>query len=209
MPARALLQQDEPTPENYAKAVRGLYGDKADAVLKLYPGSTPEEVLDSATALASDRFIGFSTWRFMDGHAKTAGQPVYRYFYARPRPKFLGGYPESPGGPPAAPQPPARGAAHSAEIEYAMGNLATNRYFEWEPADHKVSEVMQGYFANFIKTGNPNGPGLPSWPAYAASDGFQILRIDVESRAEPEKTRPRYLFLDPLIRDEAGPRRGR
>ena len=209
MPARALLQQDEPTPENYAKAVRGLYPDKADEVLKLYPGSTPEEVLDSATALASDRFIAFSTWRFMDAHAKTAGRPVYRYFYARPRPKFLGGYPESPGGPPAAPQPPARGAAHSAEIEYAMGNLATNRYFEWEPADHKVSEVMQGYFVNFIKTGNPNGPGLPSWPAYAASDGFQILRIDVESRAEPEKSRPRYLFLEPFLATEPAGRTGR
>jgi para-nitrobenzyl esterase len=90
-----------------------------------------------------------------------------------------------------------------------MGNLATNRYFEWEPADYKVSEVMQGYFANFIKTGNPNGPGLTSWPAYGDKDGFQILRIDVESRAEPEKTRPRYLLLEPLMRDEAGPRRGR
>jgi para-nitrobenzyl esterase len=197
-PARAILKQDEPTPENYARAVRGLYADKADAVLKHYPGSTPEEVLDSVTALASDRFIGFSTWRFMDGHGKTAGQPVYRYYYARPRPKFLGGYPELPGGPPAAPPPPSRGAAHSAEIEYAMGNLATNRYFEWEPADYKLSEVMQGYFANFIKTGNPNGPGLPSWPAYAPSDGFQIMRLDVESHAEPEKTRPRYLFLDPF-----------
>jgi para-nitrobenzyl esterase len=90
-----------------------------------------------------------------------------------------------------------------------MGNLATNRYFEWEPADHKVSEVMQGCFANFIKTGNPNGPGLPSWPAYAEKDGFQLLRIDVESRAEPEKARARYLLLEPLIRDESGPRRGR
>lgn len=199
MSARALLRQDEPTPENYAKAVRGLYGDKTDAVLKLYPGSTTEEVLDSATALASDRFIGFSTWRFMEGHGKTAGKPVYRYYYSRPRPKFLGGYPESPaGGGPAAPPPPPRGAAHSAEIEYAMGNLATNPHFEWGSADYKVSEVMQGYFANFIKTGNPNGPGLPTWPTYGAGDGFQIMRLDVESRTEPETTRPRYLFLDPL-----------
>jgi para-nitrobenzyl esterase len=57
---------------------------------------------------------------------------------------------------------------------------------------------MQGYFANFIKTGNPNGAGLPIWPAYNSNDGFQIMRLDVESRAEPEKTRARYLFLDPF-----------
>ncbi len=201
MPARALLRQDEPTPENYAKAVRELYGEKADDALKLYPGSTREQVLDSATALASDRFIGFSTWRFTEGHARTAGQPAYRYFYAHPRPKFLGGYPEAPAGeaPAAAPPPPPRGAEHSAEIEYAMGNLATNPHFEWGPADYELSEVVQGYFANFIKTGNPNGPGLPRWPAYAESDGFRVMRLDVASRAEPETTRPRYLFLDPFF----------
>jgi para-nitrobenzyl esterase len=189
LPAGALLRANEATPEGYATAVRGLYGDRAEEVLRLYPGGTPEEVLDSATALASDRFIGFSTWRFMEGHGKTAGQPIYRYYYTRPRPKFLGGYP--------APAPP-RGAAHSAEIEYAMGNLASNPHFEWGPDDRRVSEVMQGYFANFIKTGNPNGPGLPAWPAYDGKDGFQVMRLDVESRASPETARPRYLLLESL-----------
>jgi para-nitrobenzyl esterase len=79
-----------------------------------------------------------------------------------------------------------------------MGNLATNPHFEWGPADYQVSEMMQGYFAHFIKSGNPNGPGLPTWPAYEGDDGFQIMRLDVEPRAEPETARPRYLFLDPL-----------
>jgi para-nitrobenzyl esterase len=198
--ARGLLRQDEPTPENYAKAVRALYGDRTEEVLKLYPGSTPEEVLDSAMALAGDRFIGFSTWRFMEGHRKTGGKPVYRYYYAHPRPKFLGGYPEPPAGArsgSAPPPPPPRGAVHSAEIEYAMGNLATNTHFEWGPADYKLSQIMQDYFVNFIKTGNPNSPGLPTWPAYDGDDGFQIMRLDVELRAEPEKTRARYLFLEP------------
>ena len=82
--------------------MRGLYGDKAGAALKLDPGGTADEVLDSATALAGDRFVGFSTWRFTNGHGKTAGRPVYRYYYAHPRPKFLGGSPESPGGGPGA-----------------------------------------------------------------------------------------------------------
>jgi para-nitrobenzyl esterase len=187
--ARGLLREDAPTPESYAKAVRALYGERAEEVLKLYPGSTTEEVLDSATALAGDRFIGFSTWRFMEGHRKTGGQPVYRYYYAHPRPKFLGGYP---------PPPPPRGAAHSAEIEYALGNLRTNTHFEWGPADLKLSEVMQAYFANFVKTGNPNGPGLPTWPAYESEKGFPVMRLAAESRAEPESTRARYLFLEPF-----------
>jgi para-nitrobenzyl esterase len=55
---------------------------------------------------------------------------------------------------------------------------------------------MQAYFVNFIKTGNPNGPGLLEWPAYRADSKYQRMRIDVESRAEPEADRARYLALD-------------
>jgi para-nitrobenzyl esterase len=61
-----------------------------------------------------------------------------------------------------------------------------------------VSELVQGYFANFIRTGNPNGPDLPTWPAYGSEDAFQVMRLEVSTRAEPETTRPRYLFLDPF-----------
>jgi len=97
--------------------------------------------------------------------------------------------------------PPARGAVHSAEIEYAMGNLATNKVYAWTPDDHKVSEVMQGYFANFVKTGDPNGPGLPSWPAAGRGkdDRAMVMRLDVASRAEPEQHRERYRFLDQFV----------
>jgi para-nitrobenzyl esterase len=85
---------------------------------------------------------------------------------------------------------------HSAEIEYAMGNLPLNKVFGWTPDDYKVSETMQGYFANFIKTGDPNGAGLPSWPRGEVTNGeTRRIRIDVETRAEAEP-RARYLLLD-------------
>jgi para-nitrobenzyl esterase len=189
-----LLQGKPPTPENYAEAVKRVYGEAAGEILKLYPGSTEEEVLASATDLAGDMFIAFGTWKWYDLHARTGGKPVYRYYYARVRPPMKAG----PGGSPAAPMPPARGAVHSAEIEYAMGNLMTNNVYEWTPDDHKVSEVMQGYFANFIKTGSPNGAGLPEWPAANRGDGAKVMRIDVTSGAEPERHRDRYLLLDRL-----------
>ncbi|MCW3106297.1 MAG: carboxylesterase, partial [Segetibacter sp.] len=90
---------------------------------------------------------------------------------------------------------PASGAVHSAEIEYALGNLPTNRVYDWQPEDYKVSEIMQAYFANFIKTGDPNGIGLPVWPA-VKSNNVQVMNIDVNTRAEPEYRRERYLFMD-------------
>ena len=57
---------------------------------------------------------------------------------------------------------------------------------------------MQGYFANFVKTGDPNGPGLPPWPAANRGDAAQVMHIDVETRVEPERHRGRYLILDRL-----------
>jgi para-nitrobenzyl esterase len=202
MPARVILGPSEATVESFAEAVRKLYGESAEQVLKVYAPKTPDEVLQAATDLASARFIAFGTWKWTELQMKTGGKPVYRYFYTRIRPKYLG----MPGQPaPAAPEgagatvpPKPRGAAHSAEIQYAMGNLDLDGRYTWEADDRKVSEAMQGYFVNFIKTGNPNGPGLPSWPAYDAATSHMRMRIDVVPQAEPETDRARYQVLDSI-----------
>ncbi len=197
----AVLGREKPTVENYRKALERLYGDKADEVFKLYPASTEIEVMDAAQDLASDRFISYSTWKWVELATKTGSQPTYYYLYAHPRPPMrpemgqavaglAGGVVR---GPEANQRPKPRGAVHSAEIEYALGNLDSNKVYAWTPDDYKVSRLMQEYFANFIKTGNPNGKGLPLWPNF--SEG-QRLVIDVNPRAEAEKARARYEFLD-------------
>jgi para-nitrobenzyl esterase len=176
-----------PTADAYVKGVRVAFPDHADEVLAVYSGKTPEEITASATALASDRFIAFSTWKWIDLHAQTGGKPTYRYFYSRPRPAM------NPG---KGSQGPAQGAAHSAEIEYAMANLAGSDVYAWTDDDRKVSDTMSGYFANFVKTGNPNGGKLPKWPAIGRAGRAEVMHIDVNTRVESEKTRPRYLLLD-------------
>jgi len=207
MNARAVLGREQPSLENYENAVKRLYPTDASAVLKQYAASNDEEALQSATDLASDRFIAFSTWKWIDVSAKTGGKPVYRYFFSRPRPKMnpamgnatpglAGGVVRDSAPPAAAPRPPARGAVHSAEIEDAMGNLPTNKVYEWTPDDYKVSSVMEDYFANFIKTGNPNGAGLPEWPATNGS--AQVMHIDVKTAAEPAKHEGRYELMEKL-----------
>jgi para-nitrobenzyl esterase len=208
MNARGVLGRDKPTRESYEKAVTRLYGAQASEVLKEYAASSDEEVLQPATDLAGDRFIGYGTWKWIDLSSKTGGKPVYRYLYARPRPRMTpemgnataglaGGVIRGDSAAAPNPAPPARGAVHSAEIEYAMGNLATNKVYAWTPDDYKVSATMQSYFANFVKTGDPNGPGLPKWPA-VNGDAVSVMRIDVETRAEVESHRGRYLLLDKL-----------
>ena len=195
MSYRALLGEREPTPENYADAVRERYGDDADELLQRYPASTREEVVQAATDLAGDRFIGYSTWKWFDLHRQTSEAPVYRYFYTHPRPPMR---PEVTGGAPQADRPPPTGAVHSAEIEYALGNLDANNIYTWAPDDYRVSEVMKAYFAGFIKTGDPNGPDLPQWPAASPDEDGEsmVMVLDTTSRAEPERHRERYLFLD-------------
>jgi para-nitrobenzyl esterase len=206
---RMVLGREKPTRENYEKAVQKLYNDRAGEVLKEYAAANDDEVEHVATDLSGDRFIGYSTWKWSDLHGKTAGKPVYRYLYARPRPAMrpemgnavpglAGGVVKGADAKKADRPSPPRGAVHSAEIEYAMGNLATNKVYAWQPDDYKVSEIMQQYFANFVKSGDPNGSGLPTWLPASPGAEAQVMHIDVETRLEPEKHRGRYLLLDQI-----------
>ncbi|TAN01635.1 MAG: carboxylesterase family protein [Rhodanobacteraceae bacterium] len=179
------LKKQSPTPANYRTAVERQFGTHAAGVLKLYPGDDEAEVKASGTALAGDRFIAFSTWRWMHLQRKTGKAPVYYYYFTKARPATRDGS--------AGPDP---GAVHSGEIEYALGNLATNRVYAWTDDDHKASATLEGYFANFIKTGDPNGTDFPNWPA-AEPKGGGLLRqaIGVDTHTVVDHNAPRYEFL--------------
>ncbi|MES2774444.1 MAG: carboxylesterase family protein [Bacteroidota bacterium] len=200
---RAVLGADEPTVANYSKLIQSRYGDRAAGVLKAYPVTSDAEVIPMATRLASDNQIAYGTWKWSDLQSKTGGKPVYRYLYSRTRPvtkkamakMLLDSTIKEPFAA-AAKAVANRGAGHSWEIEYALGNLPTNQVYDWQPEDWLVSSVMQGYFSNFIKTGNPNGTGLPSWPALQKKTPVSVLYIDVDTRAGEEKGREGYLLMD-------------
>jgi len=177
MNAGAVLFGAAPTRENLTKSLQTLYKDRAADAIKVYAAAEDANVQAVATDLASDRFIGYGTWKWLDLHGQTGSKPTYRYLYVHPRPGETG-------------------AHHAGEIDYAMGNLALSKGYAWTDADRKVSATMQDYFANFIKNGDPNGPGVPAWPAANQGPIVRLMRLDVESRAEEEPHRDRYLFLD-------------
>ena len=195
-PAQA-LQGQAPTLQNFKNAMKAQFGDMTDEIFAAYGLETDEDVLSQkGLDLASDLFTGFPTWKVCDYHAKS-GLPVYRYHYMHPRPQvsakmgdkvgaLAGGVREKTAEEKKAEaQQPAiaPGAVHSADIEYAMGTLDTNEYYDWQDDDYAISKLFLSYYANFCKTGNPNGEGLPQWTAITKEnlDAAPVMKIDVES----------------------------
>ncbi len=202
---RVLIGDKELSTGTFQSVLKERFGSRADEAYRLYSAETPIELEQAATDLAGDLFIAFSTWKWGELHGQVTSRPIYRYYYTRPRPamrpEFANAIPGLAGGITEGsddvkpPEPLVHGAVHSAEIEYAMGNLPTNRVYDWQPDDYKVSAIMQAYFANFIKSGDPNGLGLPEWPALNSSKDRPVAVIDVNTHVRPAEHRDRYLFL--------------
>lgn len=187
-----LLEKATPTPANYRAAVQKQFGEHAAEALKLYPGASEAEIKANGTALAGDKFIAYASWAWIRVQRQTGKAPVYYYYFNQPRPAKRDG---SAG--------PDAGAVHSGEIEYALGNLPGNTVYAWTQTDHKVSEVMQGYWAQFIKTGDPNGAGLPHWPAAADKDGGLLRQvIGAQTHTQVDRDAARYEFLQRALSGE-------
>jgi para-nitrobenzyl esterase len=186
---RGILGDQDPTPENYRAAVEKLYGERAAEVLKAFPGATEEVVIRSATALAADRFIAYATWKWMHLQATNGKRPVYRYIFSRILPPLTG----SPGGRKAV------GAPHAGEIPYALGNLGLIDTRDWTAGDRETSRAMQAYFVNFIRTGNPNGDGLPAWPRLNPRRPA-VMILDSIPRARAATDASQYGLMDELMK---------
>nr|WP_321411148.1 carboxylesterase family protein [uncultured Allomuricauda sp.] len=197
------------TKESFVEKVKQNYPKKYEEVLELYPHGTSTEVEWAATNLASDNFIAYSTWKWFDLQRKNSDQPVYRYLYSKIRPPLrdqnlvsglAGGTVERDSNAPQMPK--AIGAPHAAEIEYAMGNLHLVDDYAWTADDYKASNTMQEFFANFIKTGNPNGDEVPKWDAAKPNESDPpVMVIDTESGSTKAENDARYNFLDNVYKN--------
>ncbi len=185
-------QPERPTPESLRDLANSRFGARAPDFLKAYSASNDAEAQRVAEDFAGDHFIAYSTWEWLEGQVKTGDAPVYRYRFD------LG----SPGDPF---HPAAIGAFHSDDIEYVFGTLDSRRGAKWRPEDYKLSELMQTYWTNFAKTGNPNGAGLPQWPGYNPSGKWQVMHLSPNSEARSDQHRDRYLFLQQVWGPDAPP----
>jgi para-nitrobenzyl esterase len=173
-----------PTAEAFQATLRKQFPDDFDAAVKAYPiGSGDRETQLSAVALASDNFIAYCTWKWIEVQTATGKAPVYRFLFDQIIPTATG---DAPAGDP--------GAGHASDIEFVFSTLDTKK-LAWRDSDRKTADLMTSYWTNFAKNGDPNGPGLAKWPAYDAK-ARQILRLDANPKAEAETNRARYEVQD-------------
>jgi len=155
------------TAEQFTTQAKQRFGVLADAFLKLYPAADETQAAQSYLASFSDE-AAWHMRKFAELQAKR-GNSAFVYYFTRV--------------PPTPPDRSSRGATHVAEIPYMFDNLAAGP--PWTDVDRQLATTMSSYWANFARKGDPNGPGLPPWPAYrnAAAGKVQILGDTVTTEA--------------------------
>jgi para-nitrobenzyl esterase len=163
------------TKAAHEDAVRGRYGKFADEILASFPTSG-EDGTQASRDLATDVMFGWHTVDWARLQTKKSGKPVYLYYFDNKPPYPAGNRLAS-----------AKGAPHASELPYVFDHLDQQPTMPWRPEDRTISAAMAGYWTNFAKTGDPNGPGLPKWPSFSsAAPEAMIFRGSPQAGALPD-----------------------
>jgi para-nitrobenzyl esterase len=156
-----------------------LFGNLKDEVKKVYDPGDTVNFAKMLTLINTDR-VWAEPARLTARAFVASGEPAYVYLFSYVSPS--------------AQQWMRFGAAHASEIGYVFDNLRSRNGATAAPKDSDVAKMMNTYWANFAKTGNPNGQGLPEWPVYnLKKNSILEIRPDGSAVGEPD---PRKARLD-------------
>jgi para-nitrobenzyl esterase len=170
-------------PDQSAQAFRAAAGEmfgkeRLADFLKAYPADTDAQAKASAAALTGDYVIGEQCWQWLRLHRGTCRAPVYGYLFSY-----------------TSPYTPI--ASHVTEIPFVFGTLTPQQVIGCTAppaeADRALAQTIMSYWVNFAMHGDPNGFGLPPWPAYDEKDVVQILGTTIEARPNPQAACFRFL----------------
>lgn len=156
------------TPAGLTALLVSTFGSSAGEFAELYPATTDAEANAAVAMIAADRGLAaMADWA--DRRQLASDRPIYAYLWSHPEP---------------GPDAERYGAFHSSEIPYVFATLDKSPERPFTDLDRRLSAQLGDYWVNWVKRGDPNGPGLPAWPIYTRATR-QILEIGVESRVRP------------------------
>jgi para-nitrobenzyl esterase len=155
--ARALVDVSHDTAATFDRDLEHSVGQLPPALLAAYPHATDEEARQAQLGLERDLRFGWDMWAWARLQAGTGKSPVFYYSFQQ-QPPF-----------PASSVYAGWGASHFAELWYVFNHLDQS-HWNWTPGDRKLADEMSSYWVNFARSGDPNGPGLPPWPAFTNAE---------------------------------------
>ena len=182
--ASAFPGYGQATADAFREAARERYGEAADDLLALYPTATDEEA--GAAQKTSQRDLAAAALgNLAEERAHTAQTALYLYYFDRGIPW---------------PERPEFGAFHTAEVPYFFNNLSLMDR-PWEALDHRLADTMASYWAHFAAEGDPNGDGLPDWPAFDGRNA-NFMRLGEQMAPDPVATPPAREFFRAFLTEE-------
>jgi para-nitrobenzyl esterase len=187
------LLQGANANRSYTELVSELFADRAQEALSHYPGGSRKRDKAGARALGGDLTIIHSTWAWLEAQRKTGRSAMFRFRFDRAPLTPEGWFEGRPS--------KDAGAFHAGEILYVFNNLDA---FPWlvTADDQRLADLASGYWLNFVKTGDPNGPGFPVWPSYRQADN-PVMVLDAAPAAQGDFDRPRHEFLADVVKGKA------